>query len=412
LLVRILTQHFYPDTVSTGNLLTELAIGFSKNGFDIEVFTSQPLFDIKMKCNKYEEYKGLKIFRLSSARFSKNSKFGKVFNYFNYFFKTFFKILFTSNKKKCVYLIVSNPPFLPVIGAVMNYLRKIKFIHLLYDIHPDSAVNTGYLKASNFVVKIWNFINRSIYKKSAHIIVLSEQMKTVVENKLRNLGVKNSGLNKISIIDNWADSEYLKPVKFEDNPFIKENNFSGKFIVNYSGNIGVAQKFESIMEAAVRLKEIDIDILFLFIGDGVKKKSMEKQKEEKSLSNLIFMEYQPKDILPYALTAANLSVVHLEKEVEGLAMPSKLYTILACGTPVLAFCDENSDLGRIIKKSECGMIVNHNDVDGIVNSIIKMKNNPDFQEEFSKNSRKYFEDYYTFEHSLKKYIDVFNLFKN
>jgi glycosyltransferase involved in cell wall biosynthesis len=410
LLIRLLTQHFYPDTVSTGNLLTELALGLKKCGFDIEVFTSQPLFDVKIKCKKFEEYKGIKIFRLTSTRFNKNSKFGKAFNYCNYFLKTSLKVLFSSNKQNCAYLIVSNPPFLPMIGVFLNYIKKIKFVHLLYDVLPESAVNTGYISEKSIIVKLWNFINKFIYKKSTHIIVLSEQMEKFVQDKLLSLGVKPELADKITIIDNWADANFLKPVNFEDNLFIKKHNFVNKFIINYSGNMGVSQRFDALMEAAIKLNDIDKDVIFLFVGDGVKKKQILKIKEEKSLSNIVMMGYQPKDELPHVLTASHLSVVHLEKEIEGLAMPSKLYTILACGTPVLAFCDEKSDLGKIVKDADCGYIVNHDNVDNIIQSIEQLKNNPEKQKLFSKNARCYFENNYTFERALQKYVEIFKNF--
>ena len=404
--IRILSLHFYPDSSSTGNLLSDLALGLVKNGFNVEVFTSQPLDNIKNVCPKYEEYNKIKIFRLSNLRINKHKKIGKVFNFLNYFFKTFFKVIFSSHNENILYLIVSNPPFLPIIGAMMSYLRNIHFIHILHDIQPEESINTNYVSSKSLYVKIWKFLNKYIYKKSSHIIVLSDGMKKTVENKLDKIYKGKKHKEKISIIHNWADGEYLKPISFSDNVFIKQHNLENKFIINYSGNLGVYQKFDSILEVTKRLK--NENIVFLFIGDGVKKNSMIKFKEDFGLNNVLFFPYLDKKILPHALTASHLSIVHLEREIEGLAMPSKFYSILATGTPVLAFTRDGSDLQKIVIDANCGCVVSHDDIDGIVDKIYKVKNVRNLQEELGKNSRKYFENNFTSKHAVVKYIDVIN----
>lgn len=412
-IIRFLTLHFYPDTSSTSNLLTDLAVGLADKGYNIEVLTSQPLHhhNKNVKIPKFEEMKSVKIYRFSGPGISKNSKIGKVFNYLFFFVKTFFKILFTSHKdNKYLYFIVSNPPILPLIGAFVNYTRKIDYIHLLYDVHPEQSVAVGYLSANNVFVKIWKWFMKFIYKYASHTIVLSEEMRDTVISKLKYSKADKSKYTEISIIDNWADGKFFTPIEYSENKFIFENNLQGKFIVNYSGNIGVFQKFDSLLSVAENLR--DDDVRFIFVGDGVKKKGLEARKQEKNLNNVIFFPYQGKDILPNLQAASHLSVVHLEEEIEGYAFPSKLYTVLAAGTPVLALCRDNSRLARIIKEANCGYVFQHSNIEEIKSAILELKNNPGLIDTFRKNSRKYFDENYTLENAVDKYERIFGHFLN
>jgi glycosyltransferase involved in cell wall biosynthesis len=410
-IIRFLTQHFYPDSSSTGNLLTELAVKLAEHGYEIEVFTSQPIDNIKKKADKFEVYKGVKIHRLASLRLNRNFRIGKAFNLGYYFLRIFFKEFFSSHKKNnYLYFIVSNPPFLPLVGSLLTYLKKIKFIHLLYDIEPEEAISVGYLSEKRLYIKLWKWTNKFIFRKAAHTVVLSEQMVETVKEKMRIAKAHKSKFEEITIIDNWADGDYLKPVDYNENIFIKENNLCGKFIINYCGNHGAMQKFDSIMTVANILKSEDL--AFVFVGDGLKKKKMMCEKESNNLDNVYFFPYQNKEKLPHVQAASHMSILHLEKEIEGYAFPSKLYSILASGTPVLALCQPNSRLANIIRDANCGYVCQHENPQGIVDAINDLKGNHNKIKLFGENSRKYFEEHYTLEKAFEKYEVVFKNFIN
>lgn len=404
--VRFLTQHFYPDSSSTGNLLTDLAVKLAEHGYNIEVYTSQPIDDIKKKADKFEVYKGIKIQRIASARLNRNSRFGKAFNLGYFFLRIFFKELCSLHSKNdYLYFIVSNPPFLPLVGSILTYLKGIKFIHLLYDIEPEEAISVGYLSDKKLYIKIWKWSNKFIFRKAAHTVVLSEQMVDTVLEKMKIAKANPEKYNEITIIDNWADGNYIKPVDYEKNDFINENNLRGKFIINYSGNHGAMQRFESIMKVANILKTDDI--AFVFVGDGFKKKGMMGEKEANKLDNVYFFPYQDRNKLPHVQAASHLSIVHLEKEIEGYAFPSKLYSILASGTPILALCQANSRLANIIRDAKCGFVCQHENIQDIIDAINDLKGNYEKVKEFGANSRKYFEENYTLEKAYEKYDRLF-----
>jgi glycosyltransferase involved in cell wall biosynthesis len=404
--IRILTQHFYPDSATVSSLLTQLATGLVSDGFEIEVFTSQPRDDLLFKLPKYEVYNSIKIFRLSSFLFNKTKKAGATLNYLYFFIKTFIRLLFISNKEKVIYLIVTNPPFLSFIGVFMCYIKGTKFVNLLYDVLPEPYINIKYISQKSLYVKLWQYLNKLSYKKSSKIVVNTDKIKKTIENKLFNIYKNSNHFNKISVISNWADEEYFRPIDIESNIFIKQNNLQNKFLINYAGTIGLLQEFSSLFELAKKLK--NENIIFLIIGDGVKKKNLELEKEKYELNNVHFFPYQDKEMLTFAQAASHLSVVHLEKEVEGFCMPSKLCSILATGTPVLALCEQSSELAKIIEVAKCGFSATHKETDKIIDFIFKLKNNNQLEKNLRKNAREYFEKYYTKKAAIEKYKNLIN----
>lgn len=402
--IRILTLHYPPDIASAALLMEELANGLKDKNYNIEVLTSQPIYNTETKSKKYENINGVNIYRIESLGLNKNSKYVKILNSIWFFFNICIKILFSEDSKKVIYLLTSNPPILPLFGLLIKMLKGNKFVLLIYDINPEASEKLGYVSKNSIIVKLWIYFNELVIKKSKNIIVISEQMKThILESYLKNDSRKS---DKIHVIHNWADPKLIKPLNKDDSIFIKSNNLKGKFVINYSGNIGIAQKFDGLLKASLLLR--DFDIAFIFFGDGVNKKGIIEFAEQNRLSNFYFHDYKPKQMLPEVQTASDLSVVHLENEIEDLCMPSKLYYILAFGKPILAFCNKNSDLGKIITEAQCGFIVSHNEPEEIAKIIMKLKSNKELRDRMSINGRRYFLEHFTLEIAIEKYNRLFS----
>lgn len=384
----ILSQYFYPEVASTGQLLTELAEDLVEYGYKIKVYTGRPSYYKNVeKYKKKEIYQSIKIYRLFNTNLNKNSKLGKILNSLTYFISVLFKLLF--QKDRSLLLIVSNPPFLPIAGLLFNKIKKQKYVFLIHDIYPDIAIKLGYLKKNSFIVRVWDKFNYHILRNAERIIVLGEYMAEMIRRKY----LPNNNI-KIEIIHNWADEEFILPIKKENNWFIKKYHLENKLVISYSGNIGLFQDLETIIRGANKLKDYD-DILFVFIGDGGGLNKLKEIVEEKYLKNVLFLPYQLKEFLPYSLTASDISIVTLEKGVEGLAVPSKIYGILASGRAVLGVVGENCEVADIIKDAKCGFRVNQGDVDGLVEKIKYIYQNPELLKNMGVNSRKYFVEHFT-----------------
>jgi glycosyltransferase involved in cell wall biosynthesis len=400
--IRILTQYFYPDVASTGQLLGELAFSLAEKGISTSALTALPSYSYKIEAQKSERFRNVQITRLWTTKLNKNTKLGQIFNSLTFFLNIFFHLFFSSSKTPL--LIVSNPPFLPVVGYFIKKLKNIDYIYLIHDVFPEKAYKLNYISEKSIFIKVWTYFDKKVLANASSVIVLSEAMKKVVENKMKQYSVFEK--EKVLVIHNWADGDFIKPLDKSLNIFLKKNNLSGKFIVQYSGNIGASYDLEVIIETAKRIT--DNDFLFLFIGDGVKKKKLYDLAGGYGLKNVQFLPYQLKKDLPFSLTAPSVSIVTYESYLEGLLMPSKLYTNLASGVPIIALCSEDSEVGRIIKEADCGFIVSKNDAEEFHRCIQNLKDDKNLREKFGNNARRYFEKNFTLEISVEKYFNVIN----
>jgi len=395
----ILSQYFYPDLAATGQLLTELAEDLTSYGYHIKVLTAKPsYYKNKEKYLKEEIYQGIDIYRVFATKFNKNMISGRLFNFLSYFISVSFKLLFSKNEH--LLLIVSNPPFLPFLGYLLKKIKNQKYIYLVHDIYPDIAIRLGYLKKNSIIAKIWKQIHYRILKKAEEIVVLGNYMAEKIKEKYPEIDN-----NKFKIIHNWADEKKILPVKKEDNWFVKKYHLSKKLVILYSGNIGLFQDLKSIIKAAEGLKKHK-DLLFLFIGDGGGLKELKRLTKEFNLSNVKFLPYQLKQDLSFSLSAADISIVAMEKGIEGLAVPSKLYGILASGRAVLGLVGKNCEVAEIIEDAKCGFRIDQGDVNKIIERIKYIYDNPETLKIMGKNSRQYFEEHFTRGKITKRYYEV------
>lgn len=395
--VIIITQYFYPDIAATGQLLTELAEDLQKFGCDVLVYTAQPTYGEKYMALRNEVYKGIKIYRVISSKMNKDLKIGRILNSMTFFVSILFRMFSTS--KDYTLLITSNPPFLPLVGWIMKKLRRQKYLFLVHDVYPDIAVRLGYMKEEGIVVKLWSKVNKLIFKKTDKIIVLGNCMKKAIQSS-----IEKQMDGKIKVIPNWADENFIRPLEKKNNWFAKKYSLIDKMVVLYSGNIGLFQHFETMIEAAERLSDKNVE--FLFIGDGGKRAKLERLVRRKRLTNIRFLLYQPRENLPYSLTCADISLVPLEKGAEGLGVPSKIYNIMASGRPVLALVGKNCEVADIIEKSGCGFRCDQDDVDGVVKILSSLYEDQSQLKIMGNKARRYFEEHYTRSKITRKYFDL------
>jgi glycosyltransferase involved in cell wall biosynthesis len=378
--ITILSQYFHPEVASTGQLMTELAVGLRKKGCEVRVITGQPSYlKDEGKLPNKEYYHDIEIKRVWNTRFDKNKNVGRALNQGSFFISAFTSILFSRQTHPL--LIVSVPPFSGVLGAFMKIIKKQKYAFLVYDIYPDIAVELGYLKKDGIIARVWEMVNRVVYDKADLIITPGEKMKEKISKY-------TSDSSKVEVIHNWADKEFIKPLKKEENWFRKQHGLD-HFVVLYSGNIGLGHDLETIIYAAKELEKEDIK--FIIIGEGGKKGKLIQLAKELRLSNILFLPFQPKEVLPYSLSAGDVSIVSQEKGLEGLAVPCKLYTSLAAGQAIIAMVGEYSDVAEIIEKYECGIRVDQRFIDGFVEAVRTFRLDKRLLNRMQKNARKCFE---------------------
>lgn len=277
--------------------------------------------------------------------------------------------------KHCHLVLVSNPP----LNVFVPLFTRKKFSFIVYDLYPDSLFSQGFVKRNSFLGRWWMTKNKQIFAKADCVFTLSEDMKKAVAQYVAE--------DKIKIVYNWAHNEHMRPIDKKENVFLADLKLQDKFIVLYSGNMGMTHDVDMLVDVADRLKE-NKTIHFLFIGEGAKKPIVEAKVARYRLENCSVLPYQPLEVLPYSMGAADLAVVTTDAKQSGLSVPSKTYTYLATGAALLCLAEENTELARLTRERRIGRCFVSQDLDGIVGYILQMVSDRRLLQEYKDNSRK------------------------
>ncbi|MDB9314783.1 glycosyltransferase family 4 protein [Spirulina sp. CS-785/01] len=396
----ILTQFYPPDYAATGQLIAELANHLSELGMKVGIFTGQPgyAFD-RDNAPKQERQEGISVQRSRTSRLWPLRIRGRAINGLLFCLRTAMHLLKVQRRYELL-LITSEPPYLSILGYLAYRWFGLPYTCLLYDLYPDVAVALNVLPSRHLLVRFWDQINRHIWKSAEKIIVLSPSMKERVVKKCPRIE------SKIHVIPNWADSRMITPLKKPKNWFARQHRLTERFIVQYSGNLGRCHDLNTILVAAELLR--DQPIQFLFIARGAQLDACQERVERANLKNCRFLPYQDKEVLPYSLTACDLSLVSISPGLEGLVAPSKLYGILAAGRPVAAVCAPHSYLRDVLAEAKCGRAFDNGDGEGLANYIYKLSQYPHYAESMGLSGRQYLQTHFTPEIVAKTYYEVLN----
>lgn len=392
----IITEFFPPDYAATGQLIEELVKQLEKQGVKIRVFTGQPGYAFTNdQAPALEQLGNINIQRSRSTQVWSGRIRGKAINGILFTLRSFLHII-KNVQGNDVVLLTSAPPFLSIAGYLGHLLLGFPYVCLMYDIYPDIAIALGVVNKNHWLAKFWWTINRQIWQKSKGIIVLSPTMKERVVEICPQIA------DKVSVIHSWGDPDFILPIAKKDNWFAKEHNLDSKFTVLYSGNMGRCHDMDTILATAQQLKNEPIQ--FVFIGGGPKRESFMENVNRLGLKNFLFLPYQDKNVLPYSLTACDLSLVSIEAGLESLITPSKLYPALAAGRPIGAICPKNSYLRQLVADGGFGASVDNGDSNSLSMFILKLKSDRQLAEKMGNASRQYLQSHFTLEIIAKQYI--------
>ena len=396
----IITQFYPPDYAATGQLIQELATQLGENNVEVNVFTGQPGYVFQQKdAPAQEKLKKVNVRRSRASRLWSGRITGKAVNGVIFCLRTALHIL-RHRKKNDVLLITTAPPFLSIVGYLVNLLCGAPYVCLVYDLYPDVATEFGLITESHPIARIWNWINGLVWGRAKSIIVLSDTMKQRITDKHPQVE------SKIAVIHNWANADWIKPLAKKQNWFACEHGIDRQFTVLYSGNLGRCHDVDTILDTIKLLK--DEPIQFVFIGAGVKHDICRQTVAEWGLDNCRFLPYQDRANLPYSLTACDLSLVSIAPGMEGIVAPSKLYGVMAAGRAIAAICEPHSYLRELLAEAGCGGCFNNQDSHGLAKFIRHLAANPHLSAEMGLSGRQYLESNFTPQIIAQQYSDVLN----
>ena len=393
----IMTQFFPPDFAATGQLIEELVQQLGRQQVDVRVFTGQPGYAFaKNKAPVVEQTGRVWVKRSRMTRLFPRQIRGKALNGLFFSIRSILHLIKRS-KQYQVLLVTTAPPFLPVIGYLANLFLGLPYVCLLYDLYPDIAVELEVVSATHPVIRLWRAVNQRVWRRAASIIVLSPSMKARVVAHCPEVA------DKISVIHSWANEQIVGRTK-ASNWFAQEHRLVDPFVVMYSGNMGRCHDIVTIFEAAKQLQ--DEPVLFVCIGGGAKRQMLADAVTAAGLKNFLFLPYQEKAVLPYSLTACDLSLVSVEAGMENLVAPSKLYPAMAAGKPVVAICPPSSYLGPLLKEAGGGATFTNGESQKLAAYIRHLSQNQAEVERLGASGRQYVKANFTPELISQQYLAV------
>ncbi|UCD37830.1 MAG: glycosyltransferase family 4 protein [Fidelibacterota bacterium] len=259
---------------------------------------------------------------------------------------------------------LTQPPFFFVLGATIARLRKIPYAVQVMDLWPDALVELDYLRKDGLAHRLLLKWVTKAYNHARCVISVGRCMR----DRLISQGVKP---DKITVFYHWPRVE-IHPVEREDNQFLKQEGLYEKFIILYSGNMGYGYSFDSILEAAKRLREYQ-DIVFMFVGRGPRRKEIE-QAIASGQGNVALSDFVPQDFIAHSLSAADIHFLSLRPGFEGAIVPGKFYATLASKRPILYEVMATAEGARIIEEFNCGMVITPGDADSLTAHILHFYN--------------------------------------
>jgi colanic acid biosynthesis glycosyl transferase WcaI len=398
--ILILHQFFYPDHSAVSQLMTDLAENLVERGVEVTAVAGRGRYNGGERLSRREEYRGIKIERAWATSFGKRSIVGRLSDYLSFYVGATWKLLRV--ERHDILLALTQPPLIGLIGLIIGRLRGMRVVALVQDVYPDVAVAVGTLKPQSMPARFFDWLNRRALSVMDRIIVLGECMRERISAK-----VGDERADRIDIIHNWADGDVIKPLnRTEENPFRHQHGLEDKFVVLFSGNFGLVNEFQTALEAARLLRERE-DIVFLFIGDGVKGAEIRKFADEHQLANIRMLPYQPREELRFSLTAGDAHLTTLAEGLAGLSVPSKTYAILAAGRPVLFVGDLRSAIARLVAENTCGAVIASGQSAQLAEVIKDWAANPSKLAELGARARSLFESRFERQHAVVAYLASF-----
>lgn len=377
----LVSQFFPPDFAATGQLLDELTAGLAARGLQVQVLTGMPAYAFNTsKAERIEFQFNRCIRRTKASRFWPQRIRGRAINGILYCLRISLRLLRYSRRGDLI-LYTTEPPYLPLFGWLLHLFTRTPYLVLLYDLYPDVLEELRVLPHGHWILTIWRYCNRLMLTDAQEVIVLSDPMAERVRKH------SNESIGKITVIPSWADQSRIKPIPRSDNWFVNKYNLSARFTVLYSGNQGRCHDLVTVVAAALLLRH-EPNICFLFIGKGPQNQRLRNLVHDWGLANCIFLPYQELEDLPYSLAAADLALVTLSIEAEGLVAPSKLYGHLAAGTPIAAVTPPSSYLRNVVEREGCGRWFANGDAEGLSAWILSLSANPAVTSDFGTAARR------------------------
>tara|TARA_B100000963_G_C22583075_1_gene651764 strand:- start:221 stop:1471 length:1251 start_codon:yes stop_codon:yes gene_type:complete len=398
---------FSPDGVSTAHLYSDLVLGFKENGYQVTVLTSTPHYNLTNESLIAQPLKkkffgllytsifnGVKVYHIPLKKYKNHLV--RILSFIYWHIASFIVGLFL---KKYDIILTPSPPLTNGVFAIL--LGKIKGSRSIYnvqEIYPDLLIDLGYLK-NRFFIKILKKIERWVYNMSDIVTTIDNQFYNIIELRIKEK-------NKLTIIPNFVDTELYSikssvslPVEFK-----KNENYTD---ILYAGNIGLAQEWDLIIKLAKEIRDFKINIWI--IGEGLRKVYLESEIEKYRLNNIKLLPYYDRKYMPAINLFADIHFIAMDKKVEKYGFPSKVYTIMASGKPMIVVSSKDTPIVSFLKDLDAALLVTDHSLSKFKKELLKLHNSIDLRNKLGSNGRQEIIKKYSKKVVINQYVNLFNI---
>ncbi len=362
--ILFVNRYYRPDQSATSQLLTDLAEAMAARGHDVHVLCSRQLYgEAASKLPPRELLGGVQVHRLAATRFGRGRLAGRALDYASFYAAGALRLL-RLLRAGDVAVVKTDPPLLSLVAAPIARLRGAAFLTWQQDVFPEAATELGANPLPPVIDRLLRGLRDASMRAARVNVLISESMRA-------HFVARGLPRAKLTVIDNWADAA-ITPKPPAASALRARLGLQDHFVVGYSGNLGRAHEYATLLGAAAALAP-DRSFAFLMIGGGAKMRPLQEAVRARGLGNFRFLPYQPRGELGDSLAAADVHLAILMPALEGLILPSKLYGILAAGRPVVFIGDRGGGVAGIVRGAHCGHVVDIGDAAGLAAVLRRMR---------------------------------------
>lgn len=401
--ILIYSYNYYPEPIGIAPLMTELAEGLVEQGHEVRVITGMPNYPQRQIYDGYqgkwyltEQKNGVTIQRSYLRIKSKPNLLDRLLLELSFVFTSLPQAL--KGQRPDVILLTVPPLLVSLPASLLGWLYNCPVVLNVQDILPEAAIRIGLIK-SKWMIRALTILEKFAYWNAQTISVISEAFR-------ENLIKKGVPTKKIVCIPNWVNVNFIRPLANKNSPWRVEHQLNGKFVVLYSGNIALTQGLETVVETAIRLRQIP-EIVFVIVGESKALQSLQQYCLSCGADNVLLLPLQPREKLPQMLAAADVGLIVQKRNVISFNMPSKIPLLLASGSPIVGSVPKNGTAAQAIQLSGGGIVVHPESPDALADAVQKLYENPTLAAQLGEKGRKFAVENYSFDQALHRYEELF-----
>ncbi len=391
-----INRFFAPDHSATSQILSDLAFDLAGAGREVHLVTSRQIYDDpKATLPERETINGVDVHRVASTGFGRTALFGRSIDYIS-FYRSVRRCLNDLVRPGDIVIAKTDPPLMSVVARPVVRRNGARLVNWLQDIYPETAVELGVPFMRGPVAAGLVALRNATLREAAATVVVGDLM----ARKVKTLGAP---AERIHTIANWCNDEDIRRVAPADNPLRQEWNLADKFVFGYSGNLGRAHDFATVLAAAEQLRN-EPRVAFLMIGGGKRFAELAAAVQARGLAGAFrFLPYQTRTLLSYSLGAADAHWVSLDPRLEGLMVPSKFYGIAAAGKPIVVIGDPNGELAQLVQRHDCGFAIAPGDSEALAATLRQLLKAPQAVLDMGDRARKMLDTHFTRKQGLTRW---------